>query len=412
MTDFTVVGGGIGGLIVARRLAMAGRAVTLLEASDHLGGTVARHTVGGLDLDAGAESFAIRGGTVAALAAEIGLGDQVVAPSSMGAWLQPESGAAVPLPDAALLGIPGTPLAADVIAVVGGAAAFRAQLDSLIPSLWARKSLTVGQLVRRRMGAGVLNRLVAPVVHGVYSTHPDDLSIDRVSGLRHAYGQEGTLAAAVRSLRAAAPAGSAVEGIRGGVNRLVTELEADLETYGVTVELGRRVTSLDGLPGTVIVAAPGIVAPVAGRNVVVATLVVDAPRLDAAPRGTGVLVAAGARGIRARALTHSTAKWDWLRERAEGKHVLRLSYDDAPEDLAETARTDAAALLGTELPPAAILDFARVEWTRPAPLTTPTDHIVVGETVGGSGIAGIVAHAERTAAALLAPGADPEPSTQ
>ncbi|NYF09198.1 oxygen-dependent protoporphyrinogen oxidase [Leifsonia sp. AK011] len=403
MTDFTVIGGGIGGLVVARRLAMAGRAVTVLEASDHLGGTVARHTVAGLDLDAGAESFAIRGGTVAALAAEIGLGNQVVAPSSMGAWLHPVSGPAVPLPDAALLGIPGTPLAADVIAVVGGAAAFRAQLDSLIPALWARQSLTLGQLVRRRMGAAVLERLVAPVVHGVYSIHPDKLSIDRVAGLRHAYSQQGSLAAAVRSLRSAAPAGSAVEGIRGGVHRLVTELAADLETYGAAVEFDRRVTALEGLPGTVIVAAPGIVAPVAGRNVVVATLVVDAPELDAAPRGTGVLVAQGARGIRARALTHSTAKWEWLRERAEGKQVLRLSYDDEPENLAETARTDAAALLGTDLPPTAVLDFARVEWTRPAALTTPTDHIVVGETVGGSGIAGIVAHAERTAAALLAP---------
>ena len=400
-SDFTVVGGGIGGLVVARRMAIAGRAVSLIEASDRLGGTVARHTVGGLDLDAGAESFSIRGGTVSSLAAEIGLGDQVVAPAPLRAWLQPAAGHAVPLPDAALLGIPGTPLASDVIAVVGGAAAFRAQLDSLIPSLWARKSLTVGQLVRRRMGAGVLERLVAPVVHGVYSVHPDDLSVDRVAGLRLAYAREGSLAAAVRSLRIAAPAGSAVEGIRGGVHRLVTELAADLQTYGVTLELGRRVTSLDGLPGTVIVAAPGIVAPVAGRNVVVATLVVDAPELGTAPRGTGVLVARGARGIRARALTHSTAKWEWLRERAEGKHVLRLSYDEPPTDLAEVARADAAALLGVELPASAVLDFARVEWTRPAALAAPTPNVVVGETVGGSGLAGIIAHAEKTAHQLL-----------
>ena len=66
-TEFTVVGGGIGGLVVARRLAMAGRTVALVEASDHLGGTVARHTVGGIELDAGAESFASRGGTVAGI---------------------------------------------------------------------------------------------------------------------------------------------------------------------------------------------------------------------------------------------------------------------------------------------------------------------------------------------------------
>ncbi|CAN5414005.1 hypothetical protein BH10ACT7_BH10ACT7_08670 [soil metagenome] len=404
-----IVGGGIGGLVVARRLAMAGWAVTILEASDHLGGTVARHTVGGIDLDAGAESFATRNGTVAALATELGLGADVVSPTSDGAWLQPPTGAPVPLPAVGLLGIPGTPLAADVIAVVGAGAALRAQLDAIAPSLYASKSLTLGTLVRRRMGRGVLDKLVAPVVHGVYSVHPDELSIDRVAGLRAAMAKEGSLAAAVRSLRAAAPAGAAVQGIRGGVHRLVTELTADLVTYGVEVQLGRLFSFDDPADRNdlarydeVVVAAPGLVAPLAGRKVVLATLVVDEPELDAAPRGTGLLVAAGDNGIRARALTHSTAKWEWLRERAGGKHVLRLSYDDEPENLAEVARADAAALLGLELPAGRVVDFARVEWIRPAAATPATGVAVVGETVGGSGIAGIVAHAEATAARLLA----------
>ena len=57
--NLTVVGGGIAGLVLARRLAMAGRSVTLLEASDRTAGLAARHTVGGIDLDAGAESFAV-----------------------------------------------------------------------------------------------------------------------------------------------------------------------------------------------------------------------------------------------------------------------------------------------------------------------------------------------------------------
>ncbi|MCU1411610.1 MAG: hypothetical protein JWR04_2317 [Rhodoglobus sp.] len=393
MARYTVVGGGIAGLVVARRLAMAGRSVTLLEASDHLGGTVARHLVGGIDLDAGAESFAVRGGTVAALAREVGLGGEIVAPSSEGAWLQPVSGPAVPLPATSILGIPGTPLAAEVIAVIGTGAALRAQLDALIPSLWARKSLTLGRLVRRRMGSAVLEKLVAPVVHGVHSVHPDDLPLDRAGGLRAAFTHEGSLAAAVRSLRDAAPAGSAVAGIRGGIHRLVTELVADLETHGVDVQLGRRVRSVDGLDGTVVLAVP--LAPPPGRKVVLATLVVEAPELRAAPRGTGVLVAQGARGIRARALTHSTAKWEWLRERAGGREVVRLSYDDEPADLATVARQDASALLGVELPEP--VDFARVEWTRPVGGVAD-----VGETVAGSGLAGIIAQAESRAAELLA----------
>ena len=89
MAEFSVVGGGIAGLVVARRLALAGREVVLHEASDRLGGTVAGHVVGGLELDAGAESFATRGGTVEGLARELGLGDAVVSPAPLVAWLLP-----------------------------------------------------------------------------------------------------------------------------------------------------------------------------------------------------------------------------------------------------------------------------------------------------------------------------------
>ncbi|CAN5293275.1 hypothetical protein BH09ACT5_BH09ACT5_23660 [soil metagenome] len=243
------------------------------------------------------------------------------------------------------------------------------------------------------MGSGVLEKLVAPVVHGVHSVHPDALPLDRAApGLRAALGREGSLAAAVRHLRDAAPAGSAVAGIRGGVHRLVTELVADLETYGVDVRLGRRVRSVDGLDGTVVLAAPLESPP--GRRIVLATLVVEAPELDAAPRGSGVLVAAGAPGIRARALTHSTAKWEWLRERAGGRHVLRLSYDDEPQDLAAAALQDASALLGVALPEP--VDFARVEWTRSTGGTAD-----VGESVAGSGLAGIIAQATAKADELL-----------
>jgi oxygen-dependent protoporphyrinogen oxidase len=108
-----------------------------------------------------------------------------------------------------------------------------------------------------------------------------------------------------------------------------------------------------------------------------------------------MLVAQGAAGIRARALTHSTAKWDWLRERADGRHVLRLSYDDEPASLESVALADASALLGVALP--APIDFARVEWTRSVEGSAD-----VGEPVAGSGLAGIVAQANAHADELLA----------
>ena len=406
-TEFTVVGGGIAGLVTARKLAMAGRTVRLIEASNHLGGTVASHRVGGINVDAGAESFATRGNTVADLARELGLGDDIVSPSDEGAWLQPVAGAALPLPSTGILGIPATPLDAQTIAVLGLGGALRAQLDSLIPWFGKRTAISLGALVRRRMGKAVVEKLVAPVVHGVYSLHPNDLPIERVATLKERLALHGSLAAAVRSIREAMPAGTAVQGIRGGINRLVTELAADLTTYGVIVEFERRIESAEALAeldGTVIVAAPGILAPVRGRTVTLATLVLVAPELDAEPRGSGVLVAPGCTTVSARALTHATAKWQWLKEYAEGRHIVRLSYNEEPANLAEVARHDAEILLGVSLPAESVLDFARQQWIRPAALAPAerTDGVVVvGETVGGTGLAGIITHANAAVDRLL-----------
>jgi protoporphyrinogen oxidase len=399
MGDFCVVGGGVAGLVVARRLAASGAAVTVFEASDRLGGTVARHEVGGIALDAGAESFAVRGGAVADLLTELGLQHDIVAPTPGPAWLQPVTGDAVPLPATALLGIPSEPLAPDVVRVVGAAAAERAaELDS---RPFDEVPATLGALVRERLGDDLLDRLVAPVVHGVHSQHPDELPVARAHpGLADAVVSAGSLSGAVARLRAAAPPGAAVAGIRGGINRLVPALADDLERRGGVVRLGTRIADLDALDGTVIVAAPGVASAAApGRRIDLVTLVVEQDGLDAAPRGTGLLVAAGA-PVAARALTHATAKWEWLRAAAGGRHVVRLSYDETPADPVSAARADAEFLLGVPLP--VVVDAAHVSWIRPAAASAPSGVVVVGETVAGSGLAGIVTHAERTAGELLA----------
>ena len=97
--DTIVAGGGIAGLTVAHDLAARGYRVLLLEAAEQIGGTAARLELpdAGLTLDAGAESFAVRGGAVAALADELGLRAAIVDPNPAGAWLQ-LTDRAVPMP--------------------------------------------------------------------------------------------------------------------------------------------------------------------------------------------------------------------------------------------------------------------------------------------------------------------------
>lgn len=502
-----VVGAGIGGLVAARQLALDGFAVTVLDAAASAGGCVATHSVAGIRLDSGAESFATRGGTVAGFLTELGLGVSLVSPNSRGAWLQLQKTAA-PLPKNALLGIPGVPLATDVRRILGWSGALRAQADRVLPFVRVRSETDLGHLVRRRMGRKVLDRLVAPVVSGVHSAHPDLVDVQTVApGLTTAMTNQGSLSGAVMSLiarrgpasaastvrrsdatpgaRGSQPVGeqtadggpadsrtgdggrpdlapgSAVGGIDGGMYRLVEALVADCERLGVNLQLGvgaasvRRVPSAEpgaaewltvlsdesvlGSHGVVIAAgfrsalallrtvadsgpkpsvdamlsgAAAVPSPALRRSpetdqspasnplpgshpsqgspraadpsdlarlaseatwpgasvVTLATLVLDAPELDIAPRGTGVLVAEDVTAVEAKALTHATAKWPWLaRVAGAGRHVVRLSYGrggQAPPIVSrQQALRDASVLLGVPLRDEQVVGFALTDWS-------------------------------------------------
>ncbi|MCD1269352.1 NAD(P)-binding protein [Microbacterium sp. MEC084] len=413
-TRVVVIGGGIGGLVAAREFAKVGMVVTVLEAGDRLGGAIRGGEVAGLELDLGAESFATRGGHVRALVDELGLGDAVVEPDRAGAWVAGlPGGRAEPLPKGGVLGIPANPFAEDVRRVIGWGGAWRAYLDRLRPPLTIGHEHSLGRLVESRLGSAVLDRLVAPVTTGVYSARPHDIDVDAAApGLNAALTRAGSLTGAVAELTAArqgkAP-GSAVLGLAGGMGRLVAALESELASAGVEIRTGAPVASLersaggwlvglarDAAPSGTPLAAPaadgaaepdgerglfadvvlvateeaaarrllaphvdGLAAeaPLPGPVVDIVTLVLDAPELDAAPRGTGVLTVPGS--SRAKALTHVTAKWAWVRERAAGRHVVRVSFgtqDEAPAtsrldqgEVAELALAEAAGLLGLPL---------------------------------------------------------------
>lgn len=453
-----VVGGGISGLIAARDLAREGFEVTVLEAADAFGGCVGTHTVAGLQLDSGAESYASRSPAVPGLLAELGLQEKIVQPNPDGAWLQlggaDLAAAAQRMPQTGLLGIPADPRAEEIARAIGRTGVARASLDRLLPvaPLLRREQVSLGEVVRSRMGDAVLKRLVTPVVGGVYSADPDVLDADSVApGLRKAMAEHGSLGAAVGAMRKAAPAGSTVASLRGGMGTLTRALTEDLAARGVHLYAGTPVTGIErtgtgfrvSAAGTAYAAAALVVAadgpsavdllapcvpeleayrPGPGPGVALVTLVVDKPELDAAPRGTGVLVSRDAEAVQAKALTHATAKWQWLADSTgPGTHVLRLSYGrglgpgqeaDAtalrPDgELFEAALADASALLQVPLEKADVIGWDMVRWIGALPSATVghADRVaavraavaevhgleVVGAWLAGTGLAAVTA---------------------
>ncbi|UQN28124.1 protoporphyrinogen/coproporphyrinogen oxidase [Brachybacterium kimchii] len=458
-TRVLVLGGGLAGLLAARRHARGGARVTLVERREDVGGAVRGVDLGDLVVNAGAEAYGTASGAVDALLRDLGLDERVVSPrAGLGSRVVSEAGA-LGSPPGGLLGIPGDPLSREVRAALGTTGALRAWAERLLPASYGfAEGVSVAEYVRRRMGARVAERLVAPIIGGVHSADPHTLELASVlPRLEETVRETGSLAAAVRRLRPQphASAGTAVRALDPTMALLPGALADDLLSHGGTMLSGTRAVGVrwgsvppegadatdlqqDGTDAAWQVRLEGAHAgTLAADHLVIATdpgtardlllgngavevdgsdagadtnagadtdadhslaevaraippspavavrlvlLALEAPELDSFPSGTGALVAPGTRGIRAKGLTHASAKWEHVERAARERfgphaHVLRLSYgrpgevlpgDDAltDEQVTDLALADASAILGTALTREQLRAARTVTWRR------------------------------------------------
>ncbi len=244
-----VVGGGISGLAAAaalRRRAPDLR-VTVLEAAPEVGGKLMLAEVAGITVDVGAEAMLNRRPEATALAREYGLGDRLVHPATTSANLW-SRGRMSPMPRT-LMGVPVDARALADSGVISPAGLARATLDAVMPATRLGESdVSVGWLIEERFGKEVVDRLVEPLLGGVYAGHARRLSaratvpqvvalLDRDKSMLRA------AAAATASSRAGADV-PVFAGIDGGVGTLPRAVAADPDIEvrtGATVrELARR----------------------------------------------------------------------------------------------------------------------------------------------------------------------------
>ena len=246
--DALVIGGGIAGLSAAWQLSQDGLKPLLVEARGYLGGLIAPGYIGPVQVDLGAETFVPRGVETAQMVAALGL--EALAPSGDGArlFLPPNRANGEShwrlwrfLRDA-YLGIPADPSADDVVAVLGAKAAQRAAQDRHLGSEVGQgaEGETLAGFVAARMGQAVVDRLVRPIVAGIYTCDPADLATDTVTpGLRQATREHGCLADAVAFLLARsrkATGGRSVDKcVHGGMFQLTAALSQAITTAGGTV---------------------------------------------------------------------------------------------------------------------------------------------------------------------------------
>ena len=195
-----IVGGGIAGLAAAFFLRDEAVRVTVLEGSPRLGGKLSVSEIGGVAVDEGAEALLVTRPEGIALVAEAGLGDQrtVPGPTSSAIWTL---GALRPLPRRQFMGVPSDMAELAKSGVLSHEGVARASQDLELPPTTRDGDVPVAEYVGARLGEEVVDRLVDPLLGGVYAGRSAELSFDAtLPALAAASRKHRSLAEAARSL--------------------------------------------------------------------------------------------------------------------------------------------------------------------------------------------------------------------
>ncbi|MDX6230461.1 MAG: protoporphyrinogen/coproporphyrinogen oxidase [Frankiales bacterium] len=237
MTHVVVVGGGISGLAAARELGSRGARVTLLERSDRTGGKLRGSDVAGVQVDEGAESVLARVPEGVDLLRAVGLGGEIVHPATTKAGLW-SRGALRPLPANTVMGVPGDLAALERSGVLSTAGLARLSLDVVLPRTFLDEDVSVGSYVSARLGREVVDRLVDPLLGGVYAGRADDLSLQAtLPQLVPLARTHRSLLRAARASRASAShlSGPVFASVPGGLGRFAEVLTAAVRAQGTEV---------------------------------------------------------------------------------------------------------------------------------------------------------------------------------
>ena len=234
-----VVGGGITGLAAALRLLRRapGAEVTLFEKAERLGGEIHTERVDGFVIEAGADSFLTRKARGVGLCKELGLAGRLVARQAQHAGTFVRHGGALhPLPEGFTGMIPTRidSLTESALLSPEGRAALADERS--LPAPADRREESIAEFVTRRFGREVYERIVEPLMAGIYGGDGERLSLDatfpQLRDLERRYGSviRGLAASREQGVVDAAPP---FVSFAGGMGELIEHLEARLREASI-----------------------------------------------------------------------------------------------------------------------------------------------------------------------------------
>jgi oxygen-dependent protoporphyrinogen oxidase len=259
MAPVLVVGGGITGLAAAWEAVGNGAQVVVVESQPRFGGKVRTERVGDYLVEHGPDSFVTFKPAAMHLAEELGLGDRIIEVSEPRSVSLRVSGRMRPMPQGMGLVLPTQLGPFARTPVLTWPQKLRAAADLALPRVLTQEDMSVGELLRRRLGDGVVERFADPLLGGVYGAPVDELSIDavmpmlRTSESEHRSLMLASLSQGRAARRRGGSPGSPFRSLAGGMGSLVDALVAALVERGVELRSGTSVLGLH--PGPTGIAA-------------------------------------------------------------------------------------------------------------------------------------------------------------
>ena len=175
-----IIGGGISGLAAAHRITELNQSahVTVLEASNKLGGTIQTEYRDGFLLERGPDSFISEKPHALALAKRLGLESQLIQTNEeFRRSFIVRDGRLRAVPEGFQLMAPSRMwpfITSDIFSLAGKA---RMAADLILPRKSTNGDESLASFVRRRLGEEALARMAQPMVGGIYTADPETLSL-------------------------------------------------------------------------------------------------------------------------------------------------------------------------------------------------------------------------------------------
>ncbi len=175
-----IVGGGISGLSAAYYLSKADQdiEITLLESKPKLGGVIETFSRSGFLMEGGPDAFISEKPAALELIKELGIEKSVIGtnPDFRRSFIY-KKGKLIQVPEGLYLMAPSQVGTFALSPLLSWKTKLRMALEIFIPPKKDTDDESVASFVRRRLGRGALERIAQPMIGGIYTADPENLSL-------------------------------------------------------------------------------------------------------------------------------------------------------------------------------------------------------------------------------------------